>query len=1019
MPYKKMKRVSCTWLFYFVLFTVSTSALAQCPTLTPAQVNQAFCAIDSPRVINLVATNNGDAIVWYAADTGGSPLTNSILLQNGVTYYAGNAAGTCAPRPGVTVSISGLPPTNVDVAVSRCSSDINTISQLGADGTNIQWFSAQTGGVLLSGADALVSGVTYWVQQTVGVCTSIRLPTTVTIIDPGEPTGPTEQFFCFDPANPTTFFVADLSATGTNISWYDSAVSNSPLDPSSPLVNNATYFATQTTFPCESTGRYATIVRIENLPDPGTDAILNFCDNSTAVINLITSLGAADSGGTWTGALALTNGDQGTLDTSVLDPGSYVFTYTIAGQNACPDVSATVTVNIQAEPDAGADGLLEICTNEPTVNLFTLLGGTPDAGGTWSPALASGTGVFNPAIDGTGVYTYTVAATAPCTINDTATITVTVTQAPEAGNDASRAFCENDPSFDLFTLLGASADTGGTWVPALNSGTGVFDPGTDVAGTYTYSLDPSATCPGDSAEVTVTVDPQLFAGDNAAVEFCRNDAPADLFASLGNNPDAGGTWAPALASGTGVFDPSVDLAGTYTYSVGGTGACPGDSATVTVGVSIEPLAGNNATSTVCGSDPTFDLFPLLGASANTGGTWTGPSALGNGSTGTFDPASNVSGTYTYTVVGTGACEDVSSNVVVTVIDPTPTIPTDGNIFCIFDNPLISELIANIVPENNGTISVYATLTGTVALNPTDALVNGATYYVSETAVPSGCESTVRLPVTIQINDPLIPTLSNTAAEFCLIDAPTISDLNAFVSQGDNVIWFDAAIGGNQFNETDALVSGDYYAIEEDINGCRSAASNAISVLINDNLPPTLNPNGNALCGVDRPTIASLEANVTVATGLTVVWYDAEENGTVLNSSDLLLDNTTYYAAAFNSATGCESNDRLEITVDLTACDLSVYRLLIPDGFSPNGDGINDLFDLRDVEFLFENYTIEIYNRYGNLVYMGNNSVAPWDGTANQSGAIGDNIVPNGVYFYIFNFNRNNLAPAQGRIYLNR
>ncbi len=1018
MPNIRIKSDYFKWLFCLALFSMSYQAVAQCPTV--ATPNQAFCDADNPRIQDLVATDEGGGIAWYATPVGGAPFTANIVLQDGVTYYADDLIESCAVRPSVTVSISGEPPTNVDVAVSRCSSDINTISQLNANGTNIQWYTDQNGGTLLPGVEPLVDGVTYWVQQTEGLCTSIRLPTTVTIIDPGEPTGPAEQFFCFDPNNPVTFTVGDLSATGTNINWYNSLTSNSPLDPTTPLVDNTSYFATQTTFPCESTGRFETIARFDNLPDPGTDNALPLCDDSTASIDLFTELGGTpDNGGVWTGPEATTNGDQGTLDTSLLGPGTAVFTYTIPGVNACPDVTANVTITIQEEPDAGDDALLEICSNEPTVDLFTLLGGTPDAGGTWSPVLASGTGVFDPGVDSSGIYTYTVAATAPCTTPDTATITVTVTQAPDAGVDANQAFCESDPSLDLFTLLGAGADAGGTWSPALASGTGVFDPGVDPAGDYTYTLDPSATCPGDEAIVTVTVADQLSAGDDGTLELCTNDPITDLFASLGGAPDTGGVWTPALASGTGLFEPGVDTAGVYTYTVGATSACPSDSATVTVGVNIERIAGTNATETVCGSDTAFDLFPLLGITANAGGTWTGPSTLTNGDTGTFDPATNAGGTYTYTVIGSGACQDVNATVEVTVINPTPSLDTDGNIFCTLDNPVINDLIANIIPENGGTIQVYSAATGGTALDGTDALVNGSTYHVSETDVPSGCEGTIRLAVTIQINDPAIPLLSETAVEFCLIDAPTVAELNAFITAGNNVLWFDAATNGTAFADTDALLSGDYFAFEEDINGCRSLASIAINVTINDNAPPTLNPMGNELCGVERPTIAALEANLTVPAGLSVVWYDAMEAGTVLNTSELLLDNATYYAATFNATTGCESNERLEITVDLTACDLSVYTLLIPDGFSPNGDGINDAYDLRDVEFLFEDYTIEIYNRYGNLVFMGNNAVAPWDGTSNQPGAAGNNVMPNGVYFYIFNFNRDNLPAQQGRIYLNR
>ena len=64
--------------------------------------------------------------------------------------------------------------------------------------------------------------------------------------------------------------------------------------------------------------------------------------------------------------------------------------------------------------------------------MFLSLGGTPQVGGTWSPTLASGTGVFNPAVDIDGIYTYTFEGNQPCD-DDTATVTVKVDPIANAG----------------------------------------------------------------------------------------------------------------------------------------------------------------------------------------------------------------------------------------------------------------------------------------------------------------------------------------------------------------------------------------------------------------------------------------------------------------------------------------------------------------------------------------------------------------------------------------------------------
>ena len=95
--------------------------------------------------------------------------------------------------------------------------------------------------------------------------------------------------------------------------------------------------------------------------------------------------------------------------------GSGNFTVTVKDSKGCLATS-TITINSQSlPPSAGTNGTLTICagTTVTAQQLFAALGGSPAAGGTWSPALA-----------GAGVYTYTQSATAPCTTDNTATVTV-------------------------------------------------------------------------------------------------------------------------------------------------------------------------------------------------------------------------------------------------------------------------------------------------------------------------------------------------------------------------------------------------------------------------------------------------------------------------------------------------------------------------------------------------------------------------------------------------------------------
>lgn len=149
------------------------------------------------------------------------------------------------------------------------------------------------------------------------------------------------------------------------------------------------------------------------------------------------------------------------------------------------------------------DTNVTVCSNT-TTDLFDKIEGNPDPGGVWTPALASGTGVFNPAIDPPGTYTYNF--TGLCEIV-TLQVTVAVQQAANPGVSTQKTVCKNDLRFDLFALLGPTANAGGTWSPALESGTSIFDPAVDPSGVYTYTIPASDPCGAVSSTVTVTVNP--------------------------------------------------------------------------------------------------------------------------------------------------------------------------------------------------------------------------------------------------------------------------------------------------------------------------------------------------------------------------------------------------------------------------------------------------------------------------------------------------------------------------------
>ncbi len=103
-------------------------------------------------------------------------------------------------------------------------------------------------------------------------------------------------------------------------------------------------------------------------------------------------------------------------------------------------------------------------------------------------------------------------------------------------------------------------------------------------------------------------------------------------------------------------------------------------------------------------------------------------------------------------------------------------------------------------------------------------------------------------------------------------------------------------------------------------------------------------------------------------------------------------------------------------LDVIPCDR------IPTGFSPNDDGNNDMFVIPAVSG-YPDFSVEIYDRWGNIVYKYNNKgkVQPqwWDGFSTGRLTINNNKkVPVGTYFYIIQFNKDDKKPATGWLYVN-
>ena len=100
------------------------------------------------------------------------------------------------------------------------------------------------------------------------------------------------------------------------------------------------------------------------------------------------------------------------------------------------------------------------------------------------------------------------------------------------------------------------------------------------------------------------------------------------------------------------------------------------------------------------------------------------------------------------------------------------------------------------------------------------------------------------------------------------------------------------------------------------------------------------------------------------------------------------------------------------------CSPNPCDIIIPEAFTPDGDGINDEFVIEGIE-LFPDNEIVILNRWGNVVFQTANYQNNWTGTSSSNMNLGGEDLPTGTYYYIFDPKKEGYEVYKGYIYLQR
>jgi gliding motility-associated-like protein len=142
------------------------------------------------------------------------------------------------------------------------------------------------------------------------------------------------------------------------------------------------------------------------------------------------------------------------------------------------------------------------------------------------------------------------------------------------------------------------------------------------------------------------------------------------------------------------------------------------------------------------------------------------------------------------------------------------------------------------------------------------------------------------------------------------------------------------------------------------NGCDATDTIQIGYLV---LPHSFLGNDTTLCD-GKTIVLKAEAN-----NAAFVWQDGSRG-----PEFTVTQPGTYKLTLTNQ---CESVTE-EITVKRGLCEL-----FMPNAFTPNNDGVNDVFRVKDHSFI-KSFDIQIFNRWGQLVYKSKDPGRGWNGTFN-------------------------------------
>lgn len=866
--------------------------------------NNAFLALDS---IQNIGNFNMEFVYFTERQTDSSlyvNIPNGILgsgmmveevpypIEAGIYYVYARLNptpfnSTCRPFQELVVEVIDLPSAPMATDILYCEGDSIISSVVG---NNLLWYDTPIGG---DGRDdpmfnlAVLDTQSYWVSQTIDACESPRTKLDLIRVERPDPPNIPDVNLCMGDGS------VELVEGISNLIWYTTETSTIELS-EAPTINSAipgttTYWVSQVSN-CESE-RVPVVVTVNAFPVSPTVEDLFYCLNTT-----VEPLSANGGNLRWYDSFSDLVGTDiaPTPRTDSIGVFSYMVSQTVTG---CE--SSRTIINVTVSNAAAA----------PIVNNVSTCQGTPitlDVQGTelkWFESLTDSTSsdtIPVPMVDVIGIQSFWVSQIIDGCESDRAMLQVTIDSIPPTPIVSDINYFLNATAVPL-TAIGNQllwyTDTNEAGTPTGPT------PATDRIGTQTYEVSQTINnCESDRVSIIVTVQERTITevgtelilptdGNNGSIQFTGLEPDTSYILSytrdsitvvdtITTNPD-GRIVVSDLESGN-YNDISITFNG-ETFSISDINLPD---------ATCDLMAALSGTDTICIGEEA-----LLNITISNG---RGPYQLtlsdgtNNHEFPNYINGANLSftidSTTTYTLVqliGSDSCAITDTvNPITISVNTTNTPIVTPVAYCVGSeaSPLMAEgtdLKWYTAPIGGVSMASIIPATDTIGIQQ---------FWVSQTV--NGCESARSL---LEVNveaQPAVPTVTN--SNIC------VGDETFLVAEGVDLLWYEAAIGGEGFNiiipSTDSIGLQQFW-VSQTINDCESDRV-LMEVLVKDLPSPPIT--------TDLSTCEGTSILLT-AEGENLLWYNSATEGSAMdsvNSDPNIVGTQTYWVS--QTIDGCES-----------------------------------------------------------------------------------------------------------------